>query len=104
MEWQLRDPESGALPIWPLLSADSQLYPSFHYLPKAVVSARHFLRHPLANSLDCLTRKRAVRLAADCAGPQAFGVMIDKFVATLQQRGILAMLLDHIAQFAQVVD
>ena len=36
--------------------------------------------------------------------PERLGVMVYQFVATLEQRRIVAVLLDHIAQLAEVVN
>jgi hypothetical protein len=85
---QSPDPESGGLPISRLLSA-SLIYT--HRGDLFQEPRRRGAPLPARSSVAC-------RLIA-----QGFRVMVDEFVAALKQCGVLAVLLDHIAELAEVV-
>src|SRR6266478_6853717 len=88
---QSPDPESGALPIWPLLSAAPQNITNGHH-------ARHLASESRA-------RRRSHRCALSNRGmAQRFGVPIHQRVASREQRRILGVALDHVAELAEVVD
>src|SRR5437870_13002079 len=78
---QSPDPESGALPIWPLLSA------AFIY------------NHPRTHFQEATRGVPTARESVRGGGvTERFGVMIDEFVASRKQRRVLAILLDHVAE------
>src|SRR5260370_19275215 len=86
---QSPDPESGGLPISRLLSA-SLIYTHRRDLFQAPRRRR--------------SASGAARSSVACRFiAQGFRVMVDEFVAALKQCGVLAVLLDHVAQFAQVM-
>src|SRR5271167_306633 len=78
---QSPDPESGALPIWPLLSA-----------------ALKYNQRPSRAPPRIRTR------LPDCGVAERLGVTVDQRVASREQRGIGGVALDHVAQLAEVVD
>jgi hypothetical protein len=84
---QSPDPESGALPIWPLLSA------AFIY---------NHLRSHFQGAAQHLPAA-IMKLVGGRGVAQRFSVMVDELVAARKQGGVLAMLLDHVAQLAEVV-
>src|SRR5437588_12089729 len=77
---QSPDPESGGLPISRLLSAD------FTYSGEP---PRFQVRFGLTGGCGAVA--------------QGLGVMVDQLIASLQQGGVAAMLLDHVAQFSEVM-
>src|SRR5713101_1542841 len=89
---QSPDPESGALPIWPLLSAAPQNITNGHH-------ARH-----LASVMRTRGPHRNRRALSDRGMAQRFGVPIHQRVASREQRRILAMTFDHVAEFAEIVN
>src|SRR3977135_1736486 len=83
---QSPDPESGALPIWPLLSAAPQNINNG-------LDARH-----LASELRAC-QILSMRALSDRGMAQRFGVPIHQRVASREQRRILGVTLDHVAKF-----
>src|SRR5271163_2614365 len=95
---QSPDPESGALPIRLLLSAQAIIYSRHRDMrPCAPLPPRTY--RPCAGSSYDVRGARIARVfRADarsaCGGEsQRLGVMVDQLVAALEQRRILAMLL-----------
>src|SRR5713226_5671003 len=84
---QSPDPESGALPIWPLLSAAPQNITNGHH-------ARHLASVMRARE----TASKSTRALSDRGMTQRFGVPIHQRVASREQRRILGVALDHVAE------
>src|ERR1700722_18292156 len=90
---QSPDPESGALPIWPLLSA----------APQNITNGHH-ARHLGSEMRRRENASKSMRALSDRGMTQRFGVPIHQRVASREQRRILGVTFDHVAEFAEVVD
>src|SRR5580700_6700716 len=82
---QSPDPESGALPIWPLLSAALKYNQRLSCAP------------PHRRDATCAT-------LSDRRVAQRLGVSIHERVASREQRRVGRVALDHIAKLAEVVN
>src|ERR1700683_2507616 len=82
---QSPDPESGALPIWPLLSA------ALKYNQRLSCAPPH-------------RRDAACRMLPDRRVAQRLGVSIHQRVASREQRRVGRVTLDHVPELAEVVN